>query len=1075
MSSITHAPPRSSSRTLTPPAVTLALWSLSRTWFLLLIIALGLISAIAVACTIPLYSTVTTTAGLRGILSTTVNTPEVSLGLSPAGFSSKTLQANYKALDPLMRQHLGPYMSDQPSLMFSSSSIYVASPKLPAGNSYELTNYTASFPRDGKHLHLLSGRFPNVHSKEYEIILTADTASINKLAVGSSLTLTTTVMDAPFEEVSRNVSTPEDLQAQINKHTYTLNFPARVVGIFAVPETERAYWHQNDFTPDVHSVGARDIPVYKFLSANELLLAPYDQFAQAHHIDQAYSYVSFFYNQSAAYLEHITTFSVPDETWIYRVDPQRVDFTQFDSFSSNISGLQSDMTRQHGDLLSRHDTYTNPFSAASQGSFSIPNVNSMFMTSALFSSQDAPGVVDQYHNRLSVVQLPVAIISAQIIALILFFISMMSGLLIERQRDTIAILRSRGASGGQVYVALLTQGFWLCILALLIGPILAMIAAYFLARSQLASTDLSALLVLSQRQREVLQLIAPYALLVALVSFLTLGIALYGTRNMDVLATRRESSRSTRRGLIQRLHLDIVAAIVALCGFGVSTYLSGLNSLLDVRTRSLIATPLSLAAPLFLIIAAVLLFFRFYPALLNLAARLAGRGKSASSMLALAQISRAPGQSVRMILLLALALAFTIFTSIFTATQNQHAQSLASYEAGADFSGPLPVHSTYIPPQQTLQKEYTKLPGVSAASIGFAGPAAINTANNSGPTSLFQVRAVDTSTFAVTAYWPDQPQLATMMQQLRSPHGPQGAVPAYVDQLAWDRLNLHMGSVFTIQVSNLDIADLKCVVVDKVEHLPTVNDSTQGGLPNETQPSAGVIIDYQTYLKAYQQEAQDSGFTSGSKPLAPNYFWLHTTDDATQLANLRGSLRDRLGSQQYTQGVYDRRAIFNSLRTDPLSLNLLGILEVGTIIALLLAIVGDLLASLLSVRPRLANFAVLRALGTSPGQVASVLGWELSLIYTTGVLLGILAGMLLSLTLVPNLVFSGVPNIGILSTLSLPDFYALQQIIPVQPIFPSTLFLAFGVLVIFFFVALGLMIRTVSRPSMGQVLRLNQD
>ena len=1077
MSSITHAPPRSSGRTLTPPAVTLALWSLSRTWFLLLIIALGLISAIAVACTIPLYSTVTTTAGLRGILSTTVNTPEISLGLNPVAFSTKALQQNYDTLDPLMRQHLGPYMSSQPSLMFTSNSMYVASPKLPAP-TYELTNYTATFPQDGKHLHLLSGRLPNPQSKEYEIILTADTASATKLGVGSALTLTTTVMDTSFNElfkVSQNITTPEELQAQINKHTYALNIPAHVVGIFAVPETERAYWHQNDFTTDVHSIGARDIPVYKFLSANELLLAPYDQFAQAHHIDQVYSYVSFSYDKFFGYTGRVTTSSVPDETWIYRVDPQRVDFTQFNTFSSNISGLQSDMTRLHGDLLARHGTYNNPFDQNGQGTSSMSNVESMFLTSALFSSQDAPGVVDQYQNRLSVVQLPVAIISAQIIALILFFISMMSGLLIERQRDTIAILRSRGASGGQVYIALLTQGFWLCVLALLLGPLLAMIAAYFLARSQLASSDLSALLVLSQRQREVLQLIAPYALLVALVSFLTLAIALYGTRNMDVLATRRESSRSTRRGLIQRMHLDIIAAIIALCGFGVSTYLSGLNSLLDVRTRSLISTPLSLAAPLFLVIAAALLFFRFYPALLNLAARLAGRGKSASSMLALAQISRSPGQSVRMILLLALALAFTIFTSVFTATQNQHAQSLASYEAGADFSGPLPLYGSYIPTQQTFQKEYAKLPGVNAASIGFAGSAAINAANNSGPTSLFQVRAVDTSTFASTAYWPDQAQLATMMQQLRSPHGADGAVPAYVDQLAWNRLNLHMGSVFTIQVSNLDINDLKCVVVGKVEHLPTINDSTQGGLPNETQPSAGVLVDYQTYLKAYQQEAQDSGFTNGSKPLAPNYFWLRTTDDAIKLSNLRGSLRALVGSQQYTQGIFDRRAIFDSLRTDPLSLNLLGILEVGTIIALLLAIVGDLLASLLSVRPRLANFAVLRALGTSPGQVASVLGWELSLIYATGVLLGILAGMLLSLTLVPNLVFSGVPNVGILSTLSLPDFYALQQIIPVQPIFPATLFLAFGVLVIFFFVALGLMVRTVSRPSMGQILRLNQD
>ncbi|WP_220194226.1 FtsX-like permease family protein [Ktedonospora formicarum] len=581
--------------------------------------------------------------------------------------------------------------------------------------------------------------------------------------------------------------------------------------------------------------------------------------------------------------------------------------------------------------------------------------------------------------------------------------------------------------------------------------------------------------MLTQRPIEMLKLITPYALIVALVSMLVLALSLRETANMDVLMTRRESSRATRRGLVQRLHLDIVAALVALCGFAVSLYLGGLNNLLDVRTKSLLATPLSLAAPLFLIIAAVLLFFRFYPLLLNLAARLAGQGRGAASMLALAQISRSPGQSTRMILLLALALAFTIFTSVFTTTQNEHARSLASYETGADFSGPLPGNGTYSPTPQEARQELGNVPGITAFSAGFSGSGATKAADGNGPSILFQVRAVDADTFGSTAYWPDQPQLTSMMSQLRARRSSStDAIPAYVDQLAWDKLNLHVGSTFTISVSNLDIAELPCVVLGKVEHIPTINDSTQGSLEGEVPPSAGVLVDFQTYLKAYQKSEQSIGFTSGSKPLILNQFWMRTTNDATTLANTRSALRIALGSR-YDQTIFDRRAILDNLRTDPLSLNLLGILSIGTVVALILAIVGDLLASLLSVRPRLTNFAVLRALGTSPGQVASVLGWEQSLIYSVGILLGLLAGVLLSLTLVPNLVFSGLPNTGILSTLSNADFYALQQIISVQPVFPPTLIVAFVVLAIVFFVALGLMVRTVSRPSMGQVLRLNQD
>ena len=45
--------------------MTLALWRLRQTWFLLCIITIGMIAAVMIVCAIPLFSNVTMTAGLR--------------------------------------------------------------------------------------------------------------------------------------------------------------------------------------------------------------------------------------------------------------------------------------------------------------------------------------------------------------------------------------------------------------------------------------------------------------------------------------------------------------------------------------------------------------------------------------------------------------------------------------------------------------------------------------------------------------------------------------------------------------------------------------------------------------------------------------------------------------------------------------------------------------------------------------------------------------------------------------------------------------------------------------------------
>ena len=142
----------------------------------------------------------------------------------------------------------------------------------------------------------------------------------------------------------------------------------------------------------------------------------------------------------------------------------------------------------------------------------------------------------------------------------------------------------------------------------------------------------------------------------------------------------------------------------------------------------------------------------------------------------------------------------------------------------------------------------------------------------------------------------------------------------------------------------------------------------------------------------------------------------------------------------------------------------------GAVTALALALLGVLVASWLSARSRLTSFALLRAIGTEPGQLTSVLLWEQGIVYSISILLGLVIGLILSVLVLPVLVIAN-------SIVNLSNFDTSRlNIPPVEAIYPLPLLgLALGVLVLVCLVAILLMTRIAARASIGQALRLNED
>src|SRR5205085_11361774 len=78
---------RRRSRLLMPSLVTLSFWRLRQARFLLLVTGIGIVAAVMIVCSVPLFSTVTTTAGLHGFLDANPDTTVLTLDTATQGLS----------------------------------------------------------------------------------------------------------------------------------------------------------------------------------------------------------------------------------------------------------------------------------------------------------------------------------------------------------------------------------------------------------------------------------------------------------------------------------------------------------------------------------------------------------------------------------------------------------------------------------------------------------------------------------------------------------------------------------------------------------------------------------------------------------------------------------------------------------------------------------------------------------------------------------------------------------------------------------------------------------------------------
>lgn len=983
--------PRPGGWTTFAATLKLARWQTRQTWRLLLVVGIGILFAVILICTVPVYSQVAISAGIRDSINATPQGSFISVSSVSAQLSAQPIQGVQQELTQAFQTDMGSLIGNNPQFSIEALDLNLLAPPKEF-NAAHLNLIGEDMSGAASHLQLLAGRLPRDtgSSNVMEVALVAQSAKTLGVTVGSAIPVQAFAGNLPKAEAALR------------------NITLRVVGIFKLRSDNDLYWHYEDFQMVQASGIPAPPPIFKGLVANQGLITVFGQVG----------------NNATFQNNGVTYIAPPQLSWYYPIDVTQVTVLNLGQL---VNGMDTALT----------NTSNNPVDPPF-----VEQTQAFGPYAALLT----------YSNYVFVLLISAVGLIALLMALILYFVSAMTNLLVDRKTAAIAVLRSRGANRRQIFSLYVAQAIGLCIVALIIGPLLSIVAARLLVLNTLAPSDQGALNILTTNIGGVALELLEYALAAVIIVLIAMIISIYRATRSDILSLRRESARATTVPFWQRTNLDLIAAFIALVGYAATLYITS-PSVLSIRLRSLILAPATLVGAVFLLLGATLLFLRGFPLLLELASRLATRGRGAASTLALAQMARTPQQTVRTTMLLAFATAFAIFALVFNASQVQRIHDVAAFQVGADFSGDISGQNANVKPSV-----FSNLPGVVSASTGYESSE--NVIGLSG-TSI-DLRAVYAESFAKTALWSNQyssQSIGSLMQQLIAARSSaNGFVPAIADADAVQSLHLTIGSHFSLSDLN---GQMNFVMIAEVQHIPSIFDTTASNDTTDYVPSGGVLVDFQTYNTLSTQ--------INGAPLSTTTVWVKSKNDPASIAQVRKEL---LTSSIPVSSLSDRRAIVQTLSQDPLYLALLEILIASAIAALILALIGTLIASWQNAQKHLTSFSILRALGSSQAQIAGVLLWEQSIVYATSLILGALFGVFLSLLALPTLIFTSA---GSSVPISAGEFYVLQSVPPINVVIPITLWVALGILVLICIVAVWMMVRIVSRPSISQILRLSED
>jgi putative ABC transport system permease protein len=640
-----------------------------------------------------------------------------------------------------------------------------------------------------------------------------------------------------------------------------------------------------------------------------------------------------------------------------------------------------------------------------------------------------------------------------------FYMFMVSNLIVDRQKNEIAILRSRGASRWQIVLSFAFEGLLLCLLAWVAGPFIGMGLTKVLGAS-------NGFLEFVERSNMTVRLNDKaflYGGIAALVSFFMMLIPVIRATRVSIVGHKQQLARMQRTPFWHKAFLDVAALAVSI--YGLYTFQNRLKDLksLGLNTDDLQIDPLQFVMPALFVLGAGLLLLRLYPYVLKLIYWIGRKWWPPSLYATLIQVGRSNSQYQFLMVFLIMTIAIGVFSAGAARTLNTNTEDRIRYSQGAEFvtmaqwpndappppapgapaadtsaAAPKVIH--YLEPSF---EPYTQLPGVEhAAKVFVKERASFSSGDQNGAAMLI---GIDTDQFGQAAWFPNDLLEYHFYDYLNVIAGDSRGV--LISKTLADQKELKKGD--TINIGWEEVSSQPFVIFGIIEYFPTFNPNPPLGSINASEEDAKknapmLIVGHLSRIQ-FQLALEPYKVWLKMKPgYATSEFY-----EGIEQSNIR------------LTSISNTNELLSKAKNDPFLLALNGILTLGFIISILISFVGFLLYWILSLKGRTLQNGIMRAIGLSLRQLIGMLALEQLLTSGVAIMIGVAVGNLASRLFVPNFQIAFNPS---------------SLVPPFKVIFEAIDFIRLYSIVSFMLLlGLGILSYMLSRIRVHQALKLGED
>lgn len=645
------------------------------------------------------------------------------------------------------------------------------------------------------------------------------------------------------------------------------------------------------------------------------------------------------------------------------------------------------------------------------------------------NSFEVSDIVRQYTERADKLTRILWILQIPALVMLAFYLFMVSQLNVDRERNEIAVFKSRGASSKQVFGLYAAQSGILGLVTLVFAPFIGLALCQFLGVSNgflefVNRTGIAA---------KITSVSIVYALLAVVVFFLTTMIPIIPASKLTIVQYKASKTKVVKMSLWEKLFIDVILLATAF----VFHYFHTLGLTNSIADGTFVATgeidPLLFIFSTLMILGFGLLFIRIYPYLLRIVYYLGRPFWSPSQYMAITTVCRSQGGKERFLMLfLVITFSFGLFSANTARAINNNISDRIYYENGADVtitefsmtSSEEGGSSEYV---ETDFERYEKLEGVEIATkVLINDKVKMVMGKKNQPMTLM---AIEPDKFAQTAWFRND--LLPVHWWNYTNALVENRTGVIISSGLAEKTGAKQGDVITFKWAGNDNLDTTVMAI--VDYWPGMN-------PNSCDFA---VMNY--------------SFVRSRTIPEPYQIWLKMKEGATSEALYESIEKARLPIEQ----VKDSAQMLIAEKTDPSLQGMNGALTLGFVIIMLMTIIGFLIYWILSIRSRTLQFGILRAMGVSFREIIGILGYEQILVSGVSIACSFIIG-------------------GVVSDLFVPLFqfmYAVDDQIPPFRVAAMQadyikMYIIIGLMLIGGFAILGALIRKI---NINKALKLGED